>query len=74
MDEQLRSDIKGALDEVATIRGEDLPALFDTHDIEPTQLEARAAYYCGFIEGAARALEMTVLELLDALDLDLDRG
>ena len=70
MDDPLRSDVKSAL-EIIRQSGHDLGALFDRREVELEKLPPPAGYYCGFIEGVALSLDLTVLELLDELGLDL---
>lgn len=66
-----RTLMAGALDLVRTEAGPDLQALFGDWIIdEPGLLSVAGARAAGLLEGAAAALDVTVLELLDALDLE----
>lgn len=51
--------------------GIDQEALFGERILEPAQMSAQAAYSAGIIEGAAIALGLTALELLDEIDARL---
>lgn len=48
--------------------GRDRDALLGERVIEPSQMPPTAAHAAGIIEGAALALGLTALELLDELD------
>jgi hypothetical protein len=65
---QLREAVEEALATIATSTGLDADALFGTHVIENLEaLPGPAAYAGGFLEGAALAWGLTVLEFLDTL-------
>jgi len=71
----LRDDIVDALTVLCGATGLDVRALFDRRAIDRWDaLSPRAAYCAGFIEGAAQSNDMTVIELLDALDIDVPDG
>jgi hypothetical protein len=71
MDPLLRDDVAAALARIRGFVSRDLRSLLD-RDVEPDRLHPLAAYHFGFIDGVARSVDLTVLELLDALDLDVD--
>ncbi len=69
-DKDLRKDVTKALSDLVAGTKSDLRQLFDRREASPLDgLSAPAAYAQGVIEGAAVALGMTPLELLDELDL-----
>jgi hypothetical protein len=59
------ADALGTLRDAAGLDGE---ALFGERSLDPEALPARAAHAFGIIEGAAIALGITPLELLDEID------
>ncbi len=65
----MNRDLFEALAEaIETLREEtelDRDALFGERIVEPTQMSTRAAHAAGMVEGAAIALGVTALELLD---------
>lgn len=62
----LREAVHEALDTLTTVTGADADALFGTRVVENLEtLPASAAYAGGFLEGAALACGLTVLEFLD---------
>lgn len=61
----LRSSVLEALAVLETDTGQDRDALFGDRVLEPTHMSPRAAHAAGIIEGAALALGLTALELLD---------
>lgn len=64
----LRSSILEALAILETDTGRDRDALFGDRVQEPEQMSPRAAHAAGIIIGAALALELTALELLDEVE------
>jgi hypothetical protein len=63
---ELREAVNEALDTLTSVTGVDADALFGTRVIECLEtLPASAAYAGGFLEGAALACGLTVLEFLD---------
>lgn len=64
----LRSAVQAALAILEADTGHDRDALFGERVLEPEQMSARSAHATGVIEGAAIALGLTALELLDKVD------
>jgi hypothetical protein len=63
---ELREAVNDALDTLTAVTGVDADALFGTRVVENLQtLPAPAGYAGGFLEGAALACGLTVLEFLD---------
>ena len=63
---ELREAVNEALDTLTTVTGVNADALFGTRVIDNLEtLPASAAYAGGFLEGAALACGLTVLEFLD---------
>jgi hypothetical protein len=63
---ELREAVNEALDTLTAITGSDADALFGRRVVENLEtLPASAAYAGGFLEGAALACGLTVLEFLD---------
>jgi hypothetical protein len=63
---ELREAVDEALDTLTAVTGVDADALFGTRVVENLEaLPASAAYAGGFLEGAALACGLTVLEFLD---------
>jgi hypothetical protein len=63
---ELREAVDEALDTLTAVTGIDADALFGTRIVENLEtLPASAAYAGGFLEGAALACGLTVLEFLD---------
>jgi hypothetical protein len=65
---ELRAAIVEAREELLAETGLDQEALFGLRALEPSAMTARAAHAFGLIEGAAIALGLTALELLDEVD------
>jgi hypothetical protein len=63
--DDLRAAVVEASAELLTETGLDQEALFGARVLEPRDMSARAAHAAGIIEGAAIALGLTALELLD---------
>ena len=66
--DELRAAVIEAREELLAETGLDQEALFGERVLEPQDMPARAAHAAGVIEGAAVALGVTVLELLDEID------
>jgi hypothetical protein len=66
--DELRAAVREARDELLAETGLDEEALFGERVLEPREMTARAAHAAGVIEGAAIALGLTALELLDEVD------
>ena len=66
--DDLRVTIVEARDELLAATGLDQEALFGERVLEPHEMTPRAAHAAGVIEGAAIALGLTALELLDEVD------
>lgn len=63
---ELREAVNEALNTLTAVTGVDADALFGTRVVENLDtLPASAAYAGGFLEGAALACGLTVLEFLD---------
>jgi hypothetical protein len=63
---ELREAVNEALDTLTTVTGADADDLFGTRVVENLETLPAAAAYAGvFIEGAALACGLTVLEFLD---------
>jgi hypothetical protein len=63
---ELREAVREALDTLTTVTGVDADSLFATRVVENLEtLPPSAAYAGGFLEGAALACGLTVLEFLD---------
>lgn len=69
MDDQLRKSLGDALRTARAQTGLTADELF-SEAVVLTSLAPPAGYCCGLIEGAARALNVTVIELLDELGLE----
>jgi hypothetical protein len=65
---ELRAAVMEAREELLAETGLDQEALFGERVLEPHDMTARAAYAAGVIDGAAIALGLTALMLLDELD------
>jgi hypothetical protein len=68
MDEKLRKSMGDALHTAREQTGLTADELF-SEAVKLTSLAPPAGYCCGIIEGAAQAMNVTVLELLDELGL-----
>ena len=66
--DELRAAVIEAREELRAETGLDQEALFGARVVEPHDMSARAAHAAGIIEGAAIALGLTALELLDEID------
>ena len=66
--DELRAVVIEAREELRAETGLDQEALFGERVLEPHDLTALAAHAAGLIEGAAIALGLTALELLDEVD------
>jgi hypothetical protein len=66
--DELRAAVIEARQELQEQTGLDAEALFGARVLEPDDMSARAAHAAGIIEGAAIAMALTALELLDELD------
>jgi hypothetical protein len=65
---ELSEAVNEALDTLTRVTGVDADALFGTRVVEKLEaLPASAAYAGGFLEGAALACGLTVLEFLDLI-------
>jgi hypothetical protein len=64
----LKSAVLDALKTLETETGRDQEQLFGERVLEPDQMTPLAAHAAGIIEGAAIALGLTALELLDEVD------
>lgn len=64
----LQRAVRDALTTLETETGRDLEQLFGERVLEPDQMTPLAAHAAGIIEGAAIALGLTALELLDEVD------
>ena len=67
--DDLRAAVIEARDALRAETGLDEEALFGERVLEPWDMTARAAHAAGVIEGAATALGVTALELLDEIDV-----
>jgi hypothetical protein len=67
MDER-RAAVFETREDLRAETGLDQEALFGARVLEPQDMTARAAHATGIIEGAAIALGLTALELLDEID------
>lgn len=65
---ELRAAVMEAREELEAETGLDQEALFGARTLEPHEMTPRAAHAAGVIEGAAIALGLTALELLDEID------
>jgi hypothetical protein len=65
--DELRAAVIEAREELLAETGLDQEALFGERVLEPQDMTARAAHAAGIIEGAAIALGVTALELLDEM-------
>ena len=72
--DELRAMVIEARDELLAETGLDQEALFGARVLEPHEMSVRAAHAVGLIEGAAIALGLTALELLDEVDAYRERG
>jgi hypothetical protein len=66
--DELRAAVIEAREELRGETGLDAEALFGARVLEAHNMTARAAHAAGIIEGAAIALGLTALELLDEID------
>jgi hypothetical protein len=66
--DELRAAINEAREDLLAETGLDEETLFGERALEPSAMTARAAHAAGIIEGAAIALGLTALELLDEVD------
>jgi hypothetical protein len=71
--DELRAAVIEAREELLAETGLAQDALFGERILEPCEMTARAAHAAGLIEGAAIALGLTALELLDEVDADSKR-
>jgi len=67
VNKSLHATLVEALDTLVEETGLDAEGLFGERVLEPAQMSAQAAYAAGVVEGAAIALGLTALELLDEL-------
>jgi hypothetical protein len=66
---QFREAVVEALGTLTRTTGLDPDAIFGTRPVENLEtLPGPAAYASGFLEGAAQACDLTVLEFLDLID------
>ncbi len=68
----LRATVGEAMASLVKATGRNRDELFGERALELTELSGPAAHAAGLIEGAAIALGLTALELLDQLDEPLD--
>jgi hypothetical protein len=74
MNSDLVKTLEEAMETLVEETGLDADALFGERVLEPAQMSTRAAYAAGMIEGAAIALGVTALELLDEVRVALGEG
>jgi hypothetical protein len=70
--DELRAAVIEAREDLRAETGLDEETLFGARVVEPQDMTARAAHAAGVIEGAAMALGLTALELLDEIDASCD--
>ena len=67
MNSSLHATLVEALETLVRDTGLDAEGLFGERVLEPARMSAQAAHAAGMVEGAAIALGVTALELLDEL-------
>jgi hypothetical protein len=71
VDDNLRTDVAEALRQIRELTGKTADELFGERLVDDLAwMPSIVAHRCGFIEGVAQALNATVLELLDELDIN----
>jgi hypothetical protein len=63
--DELRAAVREAIETVVSETGLGVEALFGERVLDAAEMSATAAYAAGVIEGAALALGITALELID---------
>jgi hypothetical protein len=74
MNSDLEAALREAIDTVLTETGHAADPLFGDRVLEAGQMSPEAAHAAGILEGAALAFGLTVLELLDEIDSEVERA
>jgi hypothetical protein len=74
MHSDLEAAVREAIDTVLKETGHAADPLFGDLVLEASQMSPRAAHAAGILEGVALAYGLTVLELLDEIDAEVERA